>query len=67
MPGAQVWMVATILAVLVLGHLIGALVEVKRWERVVPEMALGAGLTALLLLILLLAPENGNAFIYFQF
>jgi alginate O-acetyltransferase complex protein AlgI len=64
---SQIWMVGAVVAVVVMGHLVGALANVARWERTLPELAMGAGLTVLLLLILLLSPENGNAFIYFQF
>jgi alginate O-acetyltransferase complex protein AlgI len=67
LAAAQVATTAVILVILVLGHLIGALVDLRRWERAMPEMTLGAALTVLLLLVLLLSPENGNAFIYFQF
>lgn len=64
---AQIWMVGVILAVLVLGHIVGAGVNLARRERAMPEVVMGALLTGLLLLVLLLAPGDGKAFIYFQF
>jgi hypothetical protein len=52
---------------LVLGHLLGTIGKMRLRERALPEFAVGGAMTVLLLLILLLAPETGNAFIYFQF
>jgi alginate O-acetyltransferase complex protein AlgI len=48
-------------------HLLGTLVNVKRAERRLPAPVLGATLAGLLLLALFFLPEDGKAFIYFQF
>ncbi len=58
--------VACLIAVFA-GHLLGAALDVKRIERRLPAAALGVALAAALLLTLLLLPEDGKAFIYFQF
>jgi len=55
------------LAALFIEHLAGALLDVKRIERRLPAPALAAALAALLLLTLVLLPEDGKSFIYFQF
>jgi alginate O-acetyltransferase complex protein AlgI len=67
LPVPQVWAVGAILAVLGAGHVLGALGNLGRRERVLPEVVMGAALAGLLLLVLILAPEGGKAFIYFQF
>ncbi len=48
-------------------HLIGTFVDLKRVERWLPAPALGATLAGLVLLTQLLMPQDGKAFIYFQF
>jgi alginate O-acetyltransferase complex protein AlgI len=58
---------AACLGVLFAGHLAGALLDVKRVERRLPAPALAAALAGLLLLTLVLFPEDGRSFIYFQF
>ncbi len=63
----QLWRVGVVMTLLIIGHLIGALVNLRRRERIIPEFAAGAMLTALLLLALVLWPETNTAFIYFQF
>ena len=65
--GLQIGTVGSVLAILVAGHLAGVYGNLRRRERVLPEVVIGAGLTVLLLLVLLLSPEDGKAFIYFQF
>jgi alginate O-acetyltransferase complex protein AlgI len=60
----------TVLAIVTLvfaGHAIGTWVNLKKVERRTPAPALAMGLAGLLLLILLLVPEDAKAFIYFQF
>jgi alginate O-acetyltransferase complex protein AlgI len=64
---AQVWLVGVILAVVAAGHLAATWIDWRRRERLLPDVVMGAGLAALLLLVLLLAPDDGKAFIYFQF
>jgi alginate O-acetyltransferase complex protein AlgI len=54
------------LACIVIGHLIG-LAPLGRLERRLPAPVLGALLACLLLAAQLLVPEDGKAFIYFQF
>jgi alginate O-acetyltransferase complex protein AlgI len=63
----QLWKVGVVLTVLVLGHAIGALIDLRRRERAMPEFAMGAMLTVLLLIALILSPQSSQAFIYFQF
>jgi len=63
----QIWTVGVILAVLLAGHVLGASINLARRERVLPEAVMGAVLTGLLLLVLMLAPDESKAFIYFQF
>jgi alginate O-acetyltransferase complex protein AlgI len=67
LTGAQTWTVAAVLIVLLAGHVLGTMGDLKRRERRLPEFVVAGALTALLLLVLLLAPEDGKAFIYFQF
>jgi alginate O-acetyltransferase complex protein AlgI len=58
---------ALTLAVVALGHWLGA---GERWKRLLdrlPAPSLGVGYAALLMLLLVLAPSTGQAFIYFQF
>ena len=63
----QLWKVAIVLVLLVVGHSIHVLVDLRRRERALPDVAVGAVLTALLLMALVLSPEKSQAFIYFQF
>jgi hypothetical protein len=55
------------LAALFVGHLAGALLNIKRIERWLPTPALASLFAVVWLLTLLLLPEDGKAFIYFQF
>jgi alginate O-acetyltransferase complex protein AlgI len=64
---AQCLTVSLVLAAVVLGHLIGTLGELRIRERRLPAFVVAGALAALLLCVLLLAPEDGKAFIYFQF
>ncbi len=50
-----------------LSHLFAGMVDLKRFERWLPAPVLGTGLTGMCLLALFLFPEDGKAFIYFQF
>ncbi len=50
-----------------LEHVLGTVVDLRRLRLRTPELALGAALAGGLLLALLLMPEHGQAFIYFQF
>jgi alginate O-acetyltransferase complex protein AlgI len=59
--------VAAIVLLVLVGHVLGGCLPLKKVERRVPAPALGAALAALLVLILLLVPEDAKAFIYFQF
>ena len=53
--------------VLVVCHLVAARGLWKRWSPVMPAPMLGAGYAVVLTLALVLAPDEGKAFIYFQF
>jgi alginate O-acetyltransferase complex protein AlgI len=55
------------LAVTLAGHLLGSRINVIRFERRLPAPVMGAALACLLALGLVLLPEGGRAFIYFQF
>ena len=63
----QVLTVVACLAVLFAGNLAGTVLPIQRIERRLPAPALAATLAGLLLLTLVLLPEDGKAFIYFQF
>ncbi len=55
------------LLLIFLCHLIGTFVDLRRVERWLPAPALGATLAGLVLFAQLLMPQDGKAFIYFQF
>ena len=63
LAGAAVACLAAVLA----GHLAGELLNLRRIERRLSAPALTAVLASLWLLTLLLLPEDGKSFIYFQF
>jgi alginate O-acetyltransferase complex protein AlgI len=54
-------------AVVAVAHLLGASGMWRRWAVKLPPPALGFGYAAMLTLALVLAPDTGRAFIYFQF
>ena len=56
-----------LLALVFVCHLFGTFVDVKKLERRLPAPALGSALAVMLLAALVLMPEDGKAFIYFQF
>jgi alginate O-acetyltransferase complex protein AlgI len=58
---------AALLATVLAAHVVGAWVDLRRWERRLPAVALGTELAVLLLLALFLRPEDGSGFIYFHF
>ena len=58
---------AACLIALFVGHLAGALLNLKRIERWLPTPALASLFAVVWLLTLLLLPEDGKSFIYFQF
>jgi alginate O-acetyltransferase complex protein AlgI len=58
--------IACLLAVF-LGHLAGTFLPMKRIERWLPAPLLGAGMAVFLVIAQVLLPEDGKAFIYFQF
>jgi len=63
-PTGAFW---TLIGIVVLAHAVGTM---KGWKTVasrLPGPALGLGYAAVLTLALLLAPDSGNVFIYFQF
>lgn len=60
-------LVVACLALVLCMHLLGTFVAVGRIERRLPAPVLGTVLALLLLLSLLLMPEDGSTFIYFQF
>jgi alginate O-acetyltransferase complex protein AlgI len=53
--------------VVALAHIVGATGLWKRWSVRLPSPVLGFGYAALLTFALVLAPDAGKAFIYFQF
>lgn len=52
---------------MILGHIAGSLKLVRRYQDHVPEPIWGALLAGFLALAMILLPEDGKAFIYFQF
>jgi alginate O-acetyltransferase complex protein AlgI len=54
-------------ALTLIGHLLGSRIDVIRAERRVPVPVMASALALLLALGLLLVPEGGRTFIYFQF
>ena len=64
---ASMMMVVLCLLLVVCMHLVGGFVRVGRIERRLPAPVLGAVLALLLVLSVLLMPDNGKAFLYFQF
>jgi alginate O-acetyltransferase complex protein AlgI len=63
----DVRVVIAALAVVFVGHWAGTGVKLAQAGRRLPEFAVGTALAGFLLVILVLMPENGGAFIYFQF
>jgi alginate O-acetyltransferase complex protein AlgI len=57
----------SLLLLVLLCHLIGTFVNLRHLERRLPASALGTLLALLLVAALLLLPEDGRGFIYFQF
>ena len=64
MPALGLWLT---LAVMAVAHLLGQTGWWKRWSVCIPPPVLGFGQAAALTLALILAPEAGQSFIYFQF
>jgi alginate O-acetyltransferase complex protein AlgI len=54
-------------ALTLLGHTLGTRIDMIRMERRLPAPVMGAALAGLLLLAMVLFPEGGRTFIYFQF
>jgi alginate O-acetyltransferase complex protein AlgI len=65
-PWAALTVISAV-ALVFLGHLAGTFVDLRKLERRLPEAVLGTALAGLLLLALVLLPETGKVFIYFQF
>lgn len=70
--GTSLTTVATVVASLTLllvlsGHLLAGRIDLNRMLRRLPPPLVGAALGAIVLLVQLLIPETGQAFIYFQF
>jgi alginate O-acetyltransferase complex protein AlgI len=55
------------LGLILAGGLVGFHLPLRRIERRLPASLMGASLAGMLLLVLVLFPENSKAFIYFQF
>jgi alginate O-acetyltransferase complex protein AlgI len=55
------------LALMIAGHLLGSRIDMIRLERRIPAPIMGSALAGLVALGLVLLPEGGRAFIYFQF
>ncbi len=67
LPRASAALAVGCLALTLLGHLLGSHTNVIRTERRVPVPVMAGALAVLLALGLLLFPEGGRTFIYFQF
>jgi alginate O-acetyltransferase complex protein AlgI len=59
--------VIAVVGAVLCGHLIGTFVDLGRLEQRLPEFAVTTALACLLVVTLVLLPETGSAFIYFQF
>jgi alginate O-acetyltransferase complex protein AlgI len=59
--------VVAILATMLVGHAVGTMLDVERIAWRLPAPLVGAAVAASIILIQLLAPAEGAAFIYFQF
>jgi alginate O-acetyltransferase complex protein AlgI len=64
---AKFLLVGASLALVFAGGQAASTLDLRRIERRLPAPAMGAALAAFLVLALLLLPESGKAFIYFQF
>jgi alginate O-acetyltransferase complex protein AlgI len=64
---ASTLLVLTCLAVMFAAHMVGTFTDVRLFWRRSPAPVLGSAIAILLLLVLLLFPEQPGAFIYFQF
>ena len=49
------------------GHLFGHFGDAKRWLERIPPLAMGVGMAAVFLLIMVLMPQDSAPFTYFQF
>lgn len=64
LPGLSLWV---LLGILGIGHLLGATGLWRRWMERTPAPVLGTAYALALNFALLLAPDSGKTFIYFQF
>jgi alginate O-acetyltransferase complex protein AlgI len=64
LPVSGLWWTVVLVA---FSHMAGHYKLWKRWSNMVPAPVLGAGYALVLALVLLLNPDTGRAFIYFQF
>jgi alginate O-acetyltransferase complex protein AlgI len=64
LPGLSLWV---LLAVMGVAHVVGSRGAWRHWAARVPAPVLGCGYTVALSFALLLAPDAGQTFIYFQF
>jgi alginate O-acetyltransferase complex protein AlgI len=67
LPSEVTAVFAGLLAVVIAAHLVGRLCDVDAWARRLPVPVAAAGFAAAFLLASLLMPDEGGAFIYFQF
>jgi alginate O-acetyltransferase complex protein AlgI len=64
---AVVALVVAILGAVLAAHLVGTFADVERVARRLPAPLAGTAVAGVFLLVHLLAPDSGGAFIYFQF
>jgi alginate O-acetyltransferase complex protein AlgI len=64
LPGISLWVLLTVMAV---AHAVGSQGAWRRWTARLPAPVLGCGYAVALNFALLLAPDAGQTFIYFQF
>jgi alginate O-acetyltransferase complex protein AlgI len=64
LPGLSLWVLLVVMAV---AHVVGTRGGWRRWAAPVPAPVLGCGYAVALNFALLLAPDAGQTFIYFQF
>jgi hypothetical protein len=64
LPGLSFWCLLSVLAV---AHFVGESGRWRRWAERLPAPVLGGAYAVALNLTLLLTPDSGKTFIYFQF
>ncbi len=67
LPTHVAMLATSVLALVFLAHVLGAMVDWRKLEWPIAFPLVAAGMAAGFLLVQILMPANGGAFIYFQF